>query len=321
VVHVIMENRWRTAYRKEKGIEVDYDSTGSTRGIREMIAGTYAIGFTHSPITEAQRKEARGKGGEVLQVPVVLCAVVPIYNVKELKDAKPLNFTGKVLADIYLGKIKKWNDPALKELNPDLARELPDKEIIVVHREDSSGTTFIFADFLAGASEAWKEKVGTAANEITWPTGVGKARNSGVTAHVRATDGTIGYVDLLWAFAGEKDEKVQHGAVRNKDDTSFIHAEAKYMTAAVQGLLTHIPDDLTFELTNKPGDDSYPICGVIWAICYQNQPAANQKKVTEFLDWIMHDGQKWATDMSYAPLPEELVKRVEKKLESIKVVP
>jgi phosphate transport system substrate-binding protein len=315
VAYVIMENRWRTAYRKEKGVEVDYESTGSTNGVKRMIERKYAIAFTHTPMTEGQREKARGEGGEVVHIPVVLCAVVPVYNVKGLKDKPPLRFTGGVLADIFLGKIGKWNDPALKKLNQGV--DLPDAGITVVHRADSSGTTFIFADYLHGASAAWQGQIGPARSEIKWPVGVGVRRSLGVARHVRKTEGAIGYVDLLHAFTGE----IPYGAVRNQDDTAFIHAGAENMTAAATGLVADLPADLTFKLTNRRGKDAYPICGAIWAVCYQDQPASDQKKVVDFLHWVTHEGQQFATDMSYAPLPEGLVRRADQKLQLIKAAP
>jgi phosphate transport system substrate-binding protein len=311
-VFIIMENRWRQAYRKDKGIEVEYDNVGSTKGLAGLTDKKYALAFTHAPMSEEQQKKAKEKGGEVVHVPVVLCAVVPIYNVKELKGKPRLKFTGEVLGDIFLGKIDKWNDPAIKKLNEDA--ELPDTKITVIHRKDSSGTTFIFADYLAGASPAWKEKMGAAKNEIDWPVGEGKDRNDGVAMYVQQTEGAIGYVDLLHAYVKE----IPYGAVQNKDKTAFIHAEAENMTAALKGSISEVHDDLTFSLTNKGGKDSYPICGGIWAVCYKNQPGDKQKQVVDFLTWATHDGQKFASGMTYAPLPEELIDRVEEKIKSIK---
>jgi phosphate transport system substrate-binding protein len=319
-VSMIMENRWRTAYRKEKGVEIDYDSSGSTHGIKDMIDKKYAIGFTHAPMTDEQKQEARSKGGEVVQIPVVLCAVVPVYNVKELKDRPPLKFTGKVLGDIFLGKIDRWNHPALKELNKreELGVDLPDTKIVVVRREDSSGTTFIFADYLYGASPAWQQEVGKPKNELKWPEGtVGKERNYGVARHVEFTEGAIGYVDLLNVFHGE----LPHGAVENADKTAFVHAKAEAMTAAAQSLVANIPEDLTFSLTNKPGAGAYPICGAIWAVCYRNQPPEQQRQAVDFLRWVMHNGQGFAANMSYAPLPEELRSRAEQAVQTIQAAP
>lgn len=312
VVAIMMENRWRNAYRKERDAEVDYKSTGSTEGVKEMLEGNLAIAFTHAPLSEKQRRMADDKRGPVIQIPIVLCAVVPIYNVKELQGKPPLKFTGPVLADIFLGKIQRWDDPALKKLNEGV--DLPDTPIVVVHREDSSGTTFLFTDYLQRVSDDWRNRFG-AHSTIQWPVGVGKARNLGVKTHVAHTEGAIGYVDLIYALPDE----VQYGAVENKDRSAFIHAAAPNMTAALRAQLADIPEDLTFDLTNKSGKDSYPICGVIWAVCYQDQPVSVYGRLVSFLQWATHDGQRFATTLAYAPLPEELVGRVEKKVKSVRI--
>ncbi len=309
---LIIENGWRAAYRIQTGIQVDYESTGSTKGIDQMIDGTYAVAFTHSPITEAQRKKAKDKKGELVQMPVVLCSVVPIYNIRELKNKPPLNFTGEVLAKIFLGTIDKWNHPDLKKINEGV--ELPSTKITVVHRgKDSSGTTFLFSDYLAGVSPEWQEKIGKASSVIEWPVGTGKPRTFDLVDYVRQTDGAIGYADLVYAYFGA----IEYGAVQNKDKTAFIHAQAENMTAAARTQLSAIPDDLGFELTNKSGKDSYPICGAIWAVCYQTQPAALRDEIVNFLKWATHDGQKY-TSTVWASLPEEVVSRVDAMLQSIR---
>ncbi len=307
---LIVDNGWRTAYRMQKGIAVDYASTGSTKGIDELIDGKYAIAFTHRPLTAAQRTKAKDKQGELVQMPVVLCSVVPIYNLKELEDKPPLNFTGEVLAKIFLGTIDTWNDPELKKINAGV--DLPATKITVVHRSDSSGTTFQFLDYLA-AIPAWQAKVGKARSVIEWPVGTGKARTHDLVEHVRATDGAIGYADLVHPYYG----KIQYGAVQNRDKSAFIHAEAKYMAAAAQARLPSIPDDMDFDLTNAPGKDSFPITGAIWAVCYRNQTPQTREEIVNFLHWALHDGQQY-TSAVFSPLPDELVQRVEEKLNSIK---
>jgi phosphate transport system substrate-binding protein len=317
VVAVIVDNRWRTVYRHEKGVQVDYESTGSTTGLARLIDKTYAIAFTHAPMSPVQREKARAAGGEVLHVPIVLCAVIPVYNVKELKDKPPLKFTGEVLADIYLGKIKTWNHPTLVELNKDVP--LPPTPITVVHREDSSGTTLLFTDYLASASGEWRERFGTGKAELNWPVGEARPRNLGVAMHVNEKDGAIGYVDRLYA---SNDEIVlQYGAIQNRDKTAFVRAEAENMTAAAQGTLAEVPEDLTFDLINKPGKDSYPITGVIYAVCYRTQPDPTRKEVGEFLQWATHEGQGYAKKMDYAPLPAELVRRVDQRLQLLTAGP
>jgi phosphate ABC transporter phosphate-binding protein len=325
---VIIENRWKTAFRNDKNVQVEYDSAGSTAGATKMIDKELAVAFVHAPLSDEQRAKARAKGGEVVHVPVVICAVVPVYNVKELKDKLPLKFTGELLADIYLGKVTKWNDPAIKALNEGVA--LPETPIVAVHRSDSSGTTFLFTDYLAGASEAWQKQMGPARSEVKWPVGVGAARSQGVAAHVDHTEGAIGYIDLIHAYdvavQPNPDGKLwglvaRYGSVQNKDKSAFILADPDNMTAAAKGVTADMADDLTFKLTNKPGKDSYPICGAIWAVCYQAQPAADKPTVVDFLNYVTHEGQHFAKKTSYAPLPDELIPRVEQKISSITAAP
>ena len=310
-VFLILENRWKNAYRKDKGVELEYASTGSTKGLAALIDNDLAVAFTHAPMTDEQKEKARAKGGEVVHLPVVLCAVVPVYNVKALKDKPPLKFSGEVLGRIFLGKIDRWNDPDLKKLNDGV--DLPDDKITVVHRVDSSGTTFIFTDYLCDASDAWREKFPKPGAEVKWPVGEGQPRNEGVAQCVATTEGAIGYVDLVQAWNFE----LPYGAVQNKDKSAFVHAEADTMTAAAKAIIGAIPEDLTFKLTNQPGKDSYPITGAVWAVCYRNPPAANRTKVVDFLRWANHDGQLFAKTMSYAPLPPEFVERVDRKLDSL----
>jgi phosphate transport system substrate-binding protein len=320
---VIVENRWRTAYRKENGVEVDYDSTGSTEGIDYMIGKKYAIAFTHAPLSEEEQAKAHEGGGDVVHIPVALCAVVPVYNVK-VKNNQPLKFTGDLLGDIFLGKIEYWDHPDLVELNKGAGLE--HTPITVVHREDSSGTTLIFTDYLLGASKHWREKFDKPTSKIDWHgVGVGKSRSDGVARHVKETEGAIGYVDRLHAIALD----IPYGAVQNwdsrtapKEQRKFIHAASKNMTAAAEGLLEagRVRDDLTFRLTNQPGPDAYPICGAIWAVCYKDLPVTEQKRVVDFLRWATHDGQRFPKSVSYAPLPDELVERVEAKINTIRPV-
>lgn len=317
VAAMIVDNKWKTDYRKAKGIEVDYDSTGSTKGVTEMIDKHYAIGFTHAPLTDAQKKQAQSKGGEVLHIPVVLCAVVVVYKVKELDGKSPLKLDGDLLAKIFLGKIDKWNHAEIKRLNPELAADLPDLPIKVCYRSDSSGTSLIFADYLHGASELWKKDGGPVSSDLKLGNyAVGKPRNQGVEDYVRKNEGAIGYVDLLYVRNGV-DPDLMYGAIQNKDG-KFVHVKAENMTAAAKAIVNEIPEDLTFSLTNRSGTEAYPICGTIWAVCYQNQPSADNQKVVDFLTWITHEGQKHAEYMSYAPLPPELVTRTEQKLKTIK---
>jgi phosphate transport system substrate-binding protein len=227
--------------------------------------------------------------------------------------AKPVNFTAEVLAKIFLGEIKDWDDKQLQDLNPGV--KLPKHKITVVHRKDSSGTTQIFTDYQQGASKVWQEKIGKAGSTVKWPVGEAMDRNNGVAHFVSLTDGAIGYVDLL--FAKARQGEIDYGAIQNKEG-KFIHAEPANLTAATKELVNNIPDNLSFKLTNKGGADSYPITGVIWAMCYQNQPTANHKTLVEFLHYLTHEGQQLADKKMFAQLPPEIISRVDEKIKTIK---
>ena len=335
----IMVDGWKPRYLADKGVEVDYDNSGSTAGVNNVIERKYAIGFTHAPLSEEQRKKAQATGGEMIQIPVVICAVAPVYNLKELKkedvfsssfeslttllnEERQLNFTGDVLGKIFVGEITKWNDDAIKKLNPKVADRLPDKTIEVVHRKDSSGTTFIFSEYLHQTSDRWREKMGEPKSEYKddhkWPVGVAKERSIGVAEYILTTEGTIGYVEMARVYVGGGE--LRSGKVQNKNQNAFLPGEPKFMAAAAKSLSAgDIKDDLTLSLTNRPGDDSYPICGTIWAVCYRDQPAATYKMVADFLDWVTHEkDQKISDKRKYAPLPEELRTRAEAKLKTLK---
>ena len=316
---VVAENFWKGTYLKEKGVELVCDSVGSTQGTTGMLDGVYSIAFTHAPASAELREKAKKKGTEIVHVPLMLYGVAPAYHFaetkgKEPKDEKPLNFTGAVLADIFLGKITHWDDPALKKINPGV--KLPAKPIVVVHREDSSGTTQIFTEYLAAVSPEWKQRMGPGSDKVKWPTGVGAERNQGVALKVHGTDGAIGYVDR--AYVTLQDITLDYGAVQNHDKSAFVRAEASTTTAALQAILGEIPDDLTFDLADKTGKDSYPIAGVIYAQCSGVQPDGKRQQVVDFLRWAVHEGQPNIAQANFAPLPPELVPRIDKRLEGIK---
>jgi phosphate transport system substrate-binding protein len=304
-------DKWKLAYRKAKGTDIHYDSSGSAAGVKKMIDKEYLIGFSATPMTEDQKKAAKAKGGEVVQIPVVLVGVVPAYRLKELADKSPLNFTAEVLANIFLGKITKWNDPAIKKANE--SASLPDTAIAVVYREDPSATTFTFTDYLAGASETWLKEMGPASSDVKWKTGEGKKRNTGVANYIYQTEGSIGYVELLNAI----NNKLQFGALQNKEG-AFVLCSPEVVTESVKGVKAADLEDVNFKLTNRPGKATYPICAVDWAVVYQSQPAAKQKMVVDFLQWATHDGQQYSPDYSYGPLPPEFVHDAEEKLKTIK---
>jgi phosphate ABC transporter phosphate-binding protein len=306
-----MMSKWASEYEKAKGVQVNYQSIGSGGGIQQMTARTVDFGCTDSPMNEEQLQKCREAGGEAVHVPLVLGAVVPTYNLEGVE--KPLRFTGPVLADIYLGNIKKWNDPALRQLNPGVV--LPDKEVVVVHRSEGSGTTYIWVDYLAKVSPGWNKKVGVGTS-VNWPTGVGQKGNEGVAGQVRRSPGSIGYVELIYALQNN----MKYGLVRNREGT-FVNASLESVTAAADASLKDIPDDLRFSITDAPGQEAYPISGTVWAVIYNKLPAGKGQMVVDFLRWATHEGQEHVEGLHYSRLPGGLVQRLEKKLDSITVGP
>lgn len=302
-----MMSKWAKEYEKAKGVQVNYQSVGSGGGIQQMTAKTFDFGCTDAPMNEEQLKKAREFGGEVAHVPLALGAVVPAYNLEEAKE--PLNFTGPLLADIFLGKVTHWNDPALKASNPGV--ELPDKEIAVVHRSDGSGTTYIWVDYLAKVNPEWKQKVGVGTS-VNWPAGVGQKGNEGVSGQIKRSPGSIGYVELIYA----KQNQIPFGRVQNREGEPIL-ASLDSVTAAAAGALTEIPDDLRYSLTNAPGKDAYPVSGTVWAVLYVKQPEAKGRQVVDFLRWVTHEGQAFTQELDYARLPEALVRRLEPKLDAV----
>jgi phosphate transport system substrate-binding protein len=313
-----MMRKWKGVYNKDTGVEIDYAEKGSGNGIQQMTARTYDFGCTDAPMNKAQLKAAQDKGGDVVHIPLTLGAVVPIYNLGKGKPIE-LTFDGDVLAGIYLGKIKKWNDAQIKKLNAGI--DLPDLDIVVVRRAEPSGTNFIWTDFLANTSEAWrmkyKENGNHGAIKIDWPADfVGKSGNSGVAEEVEKSVGAIGYVELIYALG----KTLKFGKVVNKDGKAIL-ASMDAVTAAAAGALQEDapPKDLTFNLTNKSGKDTYPICGAVWAVLYQNQTKNDSgKEVVKYLRWVTTEGQQYCKDLHYARLPEGIVKLVAEKLDSVK---
>lgn len=304
-----MMTKWANEYDKVKGIKVNYQSIGSGGGIQQMTAKTFDFGCTDAPMNEEQLKKAKDTAGEVVHIPLVMGAVVAAYNLEEAKE--PLQFTGAVLADIFLGKITKWNDKAIQDLNPKVT--LPNKDISVVHRSDGSGTTYIWVDYLSKRSDNWKSKVGVGTS-VNWPAGAGFKGNEGVAGQIKRSPGSLGYIELIYALQNN----IPFGVVQNKEGVP-IKASLESVTAAASGALSQIPDDLRYSLTDAPGKDAYPISGTVWAVVYANQPPSTGKAVVDFLRWITHEGQQYAAELHYAHLPQGLVDRLEKKLDAIKV--
>lgn len=311
---------WKQGYKAARGIEIDYQPKGSGNGINMMTNGNIDFGCSDAPMKKGQLDAALKERGEVVHIPLIMGPVVPIYNLPTVKAT--LNFSGPVLADIYLGKIKKWNDAAIQNLNKGV--DLPDLAIFPVYRAEASGTTNIFKEYLAKSSAEFKETVGVS-TEPTWPKGVGGGErdNAGVANRVKASPGTIGYVELRFA----KQNGVAFGAVTNRKGKPIL-GSPESVTAAANAAMdkpqTSEPyslHELTFSLTDPDGDDAYPISGVSYCIVYKKQTGSMGKALVDFLRWAVHDGQGYAQKLDYAPLPEGLVKKIDVRLGQIQVAP
>jgi phosphate transport system substrate-binding protein len=300
-------SKWFSEYNKlHPNVRINYQPIGSGGGIRQLLNQTVFFGATDGPMTDEQLKSAPGP---VLHLPTVLGAVVPVYNVPGV-DAE-LKFTGPLLADIYLGKVKKWNDPAIAKLNAGV--NLPATDITVVHRSDGSGTTYIWVDYLSKVSPEWKKRVGVATS-VNWPTGVGSKGNEGVSGTVRQTPGSIGYVELIYALQN----KISYGSVQNSAG-EFAKASAQSVTAAAAEAASKMPPDFRVSITNAPGKGVYPISSFTWILLPENPKDKTQSKaMVDFMKWALTDGQKYAADLGYAPLPEGVVKQEMAALGKIK---
>jgi phosphate transport system substrate-binding protein len=299
-------SRWFSEYHKlHPDVEINYQSIGSGGGIRQVTAGTVDFGASDMPMTDKQLKEAKTK---ILNIPTVLGADVPAYNVPGVSG--DLKFTPEALAGIFLGKISKWNDKALTSVNPGV--NLPDKEIVVVHRSDGSGTTFIFTDYLSKVSSEWKGQVG-ADTSVKWPIGIGQKGNEGVAGSIRQLSGAIGYVELIYAVQNN----IPYGSVRNSAG-AFIKPSLESVTAAAASV-PKMPDDFRVSITNPPGKDGYPISSFTWLLIpAQSKDAAKGKILADFLNWMVTDGQKLTASLSYAPLPENVVAKVKEAIKQVK---
>jgi phosphate ABC transporter phosphate-binding protein len=300
-------SKWIGAYLRETGNEIDYTISGSGNGIRQMIDQKNDFGCTDAFMNDEQLAKAKALGGEVLHIPLVMGGVVPAYNLKDI--AEPLKFSGPVLADIFLGKITRWDDPRLKELNPKVA--LPSQEIAVVHRAESSGTTFVWVEYLSKVSPEWKEKVGVN-TDLKWPVGIGAQMNDGVASQINRTAGAIGYVELAFALKS----KLPYGYVINAAGAP-IQASLESITKAAEAAAANVPDDLRYSLTNASGAESYPISVTVWAVVYAKQDPSKAKALREFFQWILHKGQESTAELSYARLSPNLIEKAERKLEKL----
>lgn len=297
-------SKWFDEFQKiHPEYRFNYQSIGSGGGIRQIIARTVDFGATDGPMTDAQLSSAPAP---ILHIPTVMGAVVVAYNLEGVNQ--PLRFTQKALAGIFLGKITKWNDPEIQNANANV--KLPDRPIAVVHRSDGSGTTYIFVDFLSKISSEWETKVGRNSS-VNWPVGLGGKGNEGVAGLVKQIPNSIGYMELIYA----KQNKFSYGLIENKAK-KFVSATLESVSAAAK---TNIPADFRVSITNAPDSSSYPISGFTWLLLYEQQNDSKKgKAIVEFLNWMLNEGQKFASALGYAPLPTELNKMVQKKVAQIK---
>ena len=293
-------SKWAAEYKKSHpNVEINYQAIGSGGGIRQVSTGTVDFGGTDGPMTDAQLADAKGKlHTDVLHFPTALGAAVPIYNIAGV--ATDLKFTPDALAGIFLGKITKWNDPAIASVNPGV--KLPGANILVVHRSDGSGTTYTWADFLSKVSPEWKSKVGVN-NSLSWPVGLGGKGNDGVAGLVKQTPNSIGYVELVYAVQN----KIAYGEVRNSAG-NFVKANLTSVAAAAAGAVHNMPDDFRVSITNAPGAQTYPIATFTWMLIPRNVPDKNKAAVLkDFLKWSLTTGQNECEALTYAKLPKEVV--------------
>ncbi len=303
-------SKWFDEYHKNNpNIQFNYQSVGSGAGIKQATEGTVDFGATDGPMNDEQIKNFRDKRGSgILHFPTVLGAVVPTYNISGVSGA--LNFTPEALAGIFLGKITKWNDPAIAGANKGV--NLPSADIVVIHRSDGSGTSYIWTDYLAKISDEWKSKVNKGTS-VNWPVGLGGKGNEGVTSLVKQTPNSIGYVELIYA----SQNNVPYGTVKNSSG-AFIKADLASVTAAAAGAAKDMPADFRVSITNAPGKTAYPIASFTWLLIPEKiQDAAKREAIKGFLKWMLDRGQDYAEPLSYAKLPKEIIEKEKKAINSI----
>jgi len=298
-------SKWFNQYHQEHpDIEINYQSIGSGGGIRQVTAGTVDFGASDGPMSDEQLASAKVK---IIHLPTVLGAVVPAYNIPGFKGE--LKFTPEVIAGIYLGKITSWNDPAIAKINPGVS--LPNQGIIVVHRSDGSGTTYIFSDYLSKVSNEWRDSVGKGTS-VKWPTGLGAKGNEGVAGMVRQMEGAFGYVELIYALQNN----ISFGPVKNTAG-NFVKASLESTTAAAASVKT-MPADFRVSITNPLGKDAYPIASFTWLLVPADWKDKNKEKIiVDFLNWMLDQGQNMTADLNYAPLPDAVK---QKEREAIKTI-
>ncbi len=301
-------SKWFSDYAQKTNVKINYQSIGSGGGVRQISEMTVDFGASDGPMSDAELGKA--KGGPIMHIPTVLGADVLTYNVPGVTQT--LRLSGDAIAAIFLGKVTKWNDKAIADLNPGVA--LPSSDILVVHRTDGSGTTYIFTDYLTTVSPAWASGPGRG-KEVQWPVGLGGKGNEGVAGQVKQTPFSIGYVELAYA----RQNKLPYASVQNSSG-KFIEPTIETVTAAAAGVAKQLPanTDYRVSIVNGPGSNAYPISSFTWLLVYKNQSdAAKGKKLVDFIKWALHDGQKEVAALDYAPLPSEIVKRLDADVRQI----
>lgn len=298
--------KWFNEYHQmHPGVAINYQSQGSGFGIQQLTAKAIDFGASDGPMSDQQLQAA---GFKILHFPTVLGAAVPSYNIPGV-TAK-LKFTQKALAGIFLGTITKWNDPEIANANSGV--KLPGEDIVVVHRSEGSGTTYIWTDFLSKASDDWKNKVGKGGS-VNWPVGLGAKGNEGVTGQIKQTPDSIGYIELIYAIQN----KISYGDVQNPSG-AFVGASLQSVSAAAAGAAANMPDDFRVSITNAPGKDAYPISSFTWLLIpAQIQDAVKRDAIKDFLKWMLNDGQKYCESLSYAKLPAPVVTKELKAISEV----
>jgi phosphate transport system substrate-binding protein len=301
-----MYSKWFSEYNKlHPDVRINYQSIGSGGGIRQVMAGTVDFGATDGPMSDEQLGQAKTK---ILHIPTVLGAVVPAYNVPGVSGE--VKFTPEALAGIFLGRITSWNDKAITSANPGV--NFPNQPIVLIHRSDGSGTTYVWVDYLSKVSADWKSQVGKGTS-VKWPVGLGGKGNEGVAGMIRQMDGSIGYVELIYAVQN----KIPYGSVKNAAG-QFVKASLESTTAAAASVKS-MPADFRVSITNPPGKDAYPIASFTWLLIpAQSREASKGKILSDFLSWMVGDGQQLTAGLSYAPLPETVAEKVKSAIKQVR---
>lgn len=302
-------SKWFSDYAAKTGVKINYQSIGSGGGIRQLSEATVDFGASDSPMKDEELAKAKGP---IFHIPTVLGAVVVTYNLPGITT--PLNLTGDLVADIFAGRIKRWNDPRIAAVNSGV--KLPASDILVVHRSDGSGTSYVFTDYLSNVSKTWAASPGKG-KEVAWPVGLGGKGNEGVSGLVKQTPGAVGYVELAYA----KQNSLPSASIRNAAG-NFVAPSPAGMTAAAAAVASQLPANTDYRLSivNAPGADAYPISSFTWILVYQRQPdAVKGKKLVAFLRWALTEGETEATALDYAPLPSSMATQLQARLDSIKI--